>query len=192
MGNTVSSNFTLLRRFVEHEGGPAAWQKVWAGITADERDQYQRIAGATWGPYPLFFRLLEEGAAALGCDGPSLARRYGAYQVQHDVPLLLRTAIRFGGPGLLVMEAGSLWKRYHDSGVLEVYDVLPGSARARLSGIDGGGPLLCSLLQGFSARGVELAGGRNVADEHTSCIYRGDAECLFHVHWDPMKRPGQP
>ncbi len=187
MGNTSSQNFQLIKRLVEQEGGERGWQAVWQQLTeAEQRGFHQAVRGG-WGGYPLFFKLLELGAGLTGADPSGYARQFGAYQVQHDIPLLVQSAIKFGGPGLLVMEAGHLWRRYHDTGRLEVYEMLPDSAWARLQDVDGGGPLLCALLQGFATRGVELSGQKHVSAEHPICIYRGGNQCLFHVHWDPRK-----
>ncbi|MDI6739564.1 MAG: hypothetical protein QME74_04285 [Candidatus Edwardsbacteria bacterium] len=184
MGNTISSNFSLLRRYVEHEGGERSWHSVWSQMEAGEQHEFNRISKAAWGHYPLFFRLIELGAAATGVGGAEFARRFAAYQVQHDIPLLVQTAIKFGKPGLLLLEAGQIWKRYNDSGKLEVYDVLPNSVRTRLTDVDQGGPFLCETLMGFFQRGIELAGRKNVVSKHPSCLYRGDQQCEFYVHWD--------
>ena len=188
MGNTISANFTLLRKFIEYEHGPAAWQFTLSRLSKGEHGEYNRIISAAWGAYPLFFELLELGAEATGVNQEDFARRFGAYQVQHDIPLLVQAAIKFGKPGLLLLEAGQIWKRYYDSGHLEIHEALPNSARARLTDVDQGGPFLCVILMGFFHRGIELAGRKNVVAEHASCVYRGDDRCEFFVRWGEPSR----
>jgi hypothetical protein len=184
VGNTSAQNFRLLRQMIENQGGGRDWLAVWQRLSPGDRQQFDRATAGGWGSYQLFFRLIELGAGQTGADPLDYARQFAMFQVQHYIPRLLKAAIRIGGHGLLIMEAGSIWKRYHDSGTLELYEMLPTSVRARLLGVDGGGPILCAILQGFSQRGLELTGKRNVTCEHPCCLYRGENQCLFHARWD--------
>lgn len=152
-------------------------------LTREERKRVEAIQPEGWVDYEIYFRLLEAISAIIGRDVRDLAVDFGIYQAEHETKLLHRMALKLGGPGIMVMEADQIWRRYHDTGHLRIYDVLPASASAEVVGLEGGGEILCQVVKGFILAGLRLSGAKEVEVEHTLCRFRGDDVCRYEGKW---------
>lgn len=183
MGQTTAKSLLLIRKYSDHGAVPGGFPGVYQRLSAEERLRLDRLRPEDWVDYGFYFRLLETGAAAAGCDPLQFAEGFGIYQAENDTKLLHRTAMRLGGPGIMIMEADQIWHRYHDTGHLKIFGVLPTAARARVEGLEGGGPLLCAVLQGFITAGLRLTGAKEVRVQHGQCRFRGGAACEYSATW---------
>ncbi len=184
MGRTTANSILLIKKFVEQIYSRAAARKTIDELTPEERRRFLRLEPEEWVEYDLYFHLLEAAARAVGREPILLAMEFGRFQAEHDTMLLHRAALRLGGPGVMILESDQIWRRYHDTGHFKIYEVLPRSARARVEGMEGGGPLLCAVVQGFIAAGLELTGAREVKVEHIACRFRGDQVCEYMGTWE--------
>ena len=183
-GKTIGSSILLIKTFIGQQSTVELWDTILARFDAEDREEFSRLTPAGWGSYRLFDSLLRHGAAAVHADPAVFADAFGAFQVEHDTAFLYKMALKFGGPGLMVLETDQLWRRYHNTGHLKVYEMLRNSAKARVADLSGGSPLLCVVVGGFIRKGLELAGASNVAMSHERCVHRGDANCEYIVNWN--------
>lgn len=183
MGQTTAKSLLLLRKYAEDGAAAGGFRQVYDRLTPEERQRFDRLRPEDWVDYGFYFRLLELASATAGRDAQEFAEGFGLYQADHDTKLLHRTAMRLGGPGIMIMEADQIWHRYHDTGHLKIFDVLPTAARARVEGLEGGGPLLCAVLLGFITAGLRLCGVKEVRVQHEPCRFRGGAACEYSATW---------
>jgi hypothetical protein len=183
MGRTTAKSLLLIKKFADEGAIEGGFRRACERLPSEDRLRINRLRPEDWVDYGFYFRILEAGAAAAGRDPLRFAEEYGIYQAEHDTKLLHRTAMRLGGPGIMIMEADQIWHRYHDTGHLKIYDVLPTSAKARVEELEGGGPLLCAVLQGFITTGLRLTGARDVFVAHSLCRFRGDPGCEYTGNW---------
>jgi len=183
MSETIGSSVTLLKTFIEARAGPGAFSAVLDQLDSEEQRIVKKLLPTEWVPYPLFFDVLRAGAKTMGCELSKFCEEYGAFEVEHDIPIIYKAALKFGGPGLMVMEADQLWKRYHNSGHLKIFNILKNSGKARIEGHEGGGPLLCATVLGFIKQGLKLSGAEDLVVEQILCRYQGDDFCEFVAHW---------
>jgi predicted hydrocarbon binding protein len=64
----------------------------------------------------------------------------------------------------------------------------PEGARVAVVGYGAPCPAMCATLQGWVAETTELAGGQEVDAREVECRQRGDASCVYQVHWSPADR----
>lgn len=183
MGKTTAKSPLLIRKFADDGAVVGGFQKIYEQLSKDDQLLFDRLRPEAWVDYGFYFRLLEAGALAAGLAPERFAEDFGIFQAEHDTRLLHRTALRLGGPGIMIMEADQIWRRYHDTGHLKVFGVLPTAAMARVEGLEGGGPLLCSVLRGFLATGLQLTGVKMVRVVHDKCRFRGDDSCEYSGTW---------
>lgn len=183
MGRTTAKSLLLIRKYADSGAVPEGFRPVYERLSSEERQRFDRLKPEDWVEYDFYFRLLEMGAEAAGRDAPQFAQEFGIFQADHDTKLLHRTAMRLGGPGIMIMEADQIWRRYHDTGHLKIFGVLPTAAKARVEGLEGGGPLLCSVLQGFITAGLRLTGAKEVRVQHEQCLFRGGPACEYSATW---------
>lgn len=183
MGKTTANSIILLQKFSE-ERISGGFRRVAEALNKEDRKRIEDIKPEDWVEYDLYFRLLEIIANIIGQDVKALATDFGIYQAEHDTKLLHRMALKLGGPGIMIMEADQIWRRYHDTGHLKVYEVLPHSAQAVVEGLEGGGEILCWVIRGFIIAGLRLSGAKQVRVEHDRCLYRGDDGCHYYGQWE--------
>ncbi len=183
MGQTTAKSLLLIRKYADDGAVAGGFRLVYERLSPEERQRFDHLKPEDWVDYGFYFRLLERGAAAAERDVLQFAEGFGVYQADHDTKLLHRTAMRLGGPGIMIMEADQIWHRYHDTGHLRIFGVLPTAARARVEGLEGGGPLLCAVLQGFITAGLRLTGVKEVRVQHEQCRFRGEAACEYSATW---------
>ncbi len=183
MGKTTARSLLLIRKFLDELMEGDGFKKVYERLAPEERWRFDVLKPDDWVDYALYFRLLELGAVAAGADLMKFCENFGIYQAEHDTKLLHRTAMRLGGPGIMIMEADQIWKRYHDTGHMRISGVLPNAAVARVEGLEGGGPLLCAVLQGFIRKALLLCGVKELRMEHNKCRFRGDDVCEYTGNW---------
>jgi predicted hydrocarbon binding protein len=183
MGNTTAKSASLIGTFIREEFPSVDFQKVLKRLSREEQSLFKAMTADQWISYGLYFNMLQAGADEARCDPHDFCQRFGSFQVKHDTEFIYKMAIKFGGPGLMVLEANQIWKRYHDTGRFYVFDILPKSVKARIENIEGGGPLLCSVVLGFVKSGLELSGSKDVRVDHNKCIYRGDGFCEYFAKW---------
>ena len=106
----------LLKQYIEavHPGTPL--NKVMELLGSEDRKGFECIRSDQWVPYELYTHVLEAISTATKTDPIQFGNDYGMFLVKHDLPMIIRMAIKFGGPGLVVMEADQVWKKYHDTG----------------------------------------------------------------------------
>ncbi len=183
MGQTTARSLLCIKTFLKEKYPEIDHSKVLKRLSAADQESFKALAEDHWVPYDLYFNLLAAGAAEASCEVHQFCQEFGAFQVKHDTEFIYKMAIKFGGPGLMVMEANQIWKRYHDTGRFYVFDILAKSAKARIENIEGGGPMLCSVILGFIKAGLELSGAKDFSVEHNRCRNRGDALCEYITRW---------
>jgi hypothetical protein len=183
MGQTTARSLLLIKTFLKEKYPGVDYSKVLSRLSDADQRSAKSLTEEQWAPYDLFFNILNAGAAEAACEVQQFCQEFGAFQVKHDTEYIYKMAIKFGGPGLMVMEANQIWKRYHDTGRFYVFDILAKSAKARIENIEGGGPMLCSVVLGFIRAGLELSGAKDVSVEHNRCRGRGDALCEYITRW---------
>lgn len=183
MGRTTAKSLLLVKTFLKEKYPEVDQAKVLKRLSDADQEDYKALSEDHWARYDLYFNLLSAAAAEAACEVHQFCRQFGAFQVKHDMEFIYKMAVRFGGPGLMVMEANQIWKRYHDTGRFYVFEVLTNSAKARIENLEGGGPLLCSIIIGFISAGLELSGAKEFTVEHSLCRNRGDAICEFDTRW---------
>ncbi|MDI6739563.1 MAG: hypothetical protein QME74_04275 [Candidatus Edwardsbacteria bacterium] len=184
MGQTTAKNIPVLKDFIANKASNVGLKKALGQLNLEDRKRVENLSPDGWVPYELFFKFLKAGAAATGSEVHRFCEEFGAFQVEHDLPFIYRAAIKFGGPGLMIMEADQLWKRYHNTGHLKTFDILKNSGKARIEGHESGSPLLCSVVLGFIRHGLILAGAKDLTIEHSRCNFRGDDVCEYTAKWN--------
>jgi hypothetical protein len=183
MGKTTAKSLFLVRKFIDERTGGTGFRSVYNQLTKDEKRQFDSLSSDSWAGYELYFRLLELGAQAMDAEVLKFCEDFGVYQAEHDTKILHRTAMRLGGPGVMIMEADQIWRRYHDTGHLKIYNILPNRASAKIEELEGAGPLLCAVLQGFIGKALILCGVKDLTMAHTKCRFRGDSVCEYDGRW---------
>ena len=84
-------------------------------------------------------------------------------------------------PETVLAALPTFWARYHDWGDAEVM-VNANTADVMLAGYAGTLDV-CELVGAELERILELTGAREVHSEHPNCRCRGDAICVFRLHW---------
>ena len=183
MGKTTAKSFLLVRKFIDERTNGTGFRRVYNQLTKDEKRQFDSLRPEDWVEYGLYFRLLVLGAQAADAEVLKFCEEFGIYQAEHDTKLLHRTAMRLGGPGVMIMEADQIWRRYHDTGHLRISNILPNQSTARIEEMEGGGVPLCAVLMGFIGKALMLCGVKDLKMVHNKCRFRGDDVCEYNGNW---------
>jgi len=171
-------------RYAETKGGPETMKRVLARLSEDDR----KIVAGTILPssrYPEEFDhriLLAVFHEMFGRDSEK-GMDLGKAVLDEGMNIFSRLFLKFGDPSFLISKAGVLWNQYHEIGRLDVYDVGPKGARAKLLDYPWLDVPFCRVLSGSIFRALEVSGCKGISLQHEKCVGQGDPHCQYHVSW---------
>ncbi len=136
-----------------------------------------------WLPAELFVRLLERAATLCGRPAQRIARDLSRATVRTSFRRFFPTSSATLVPERTLSAIRNVWGRYHSWGTISSIPVSATESGVRLEDMLGDA-LTCEWASGLLEQLVLLSGGVAPVVSHTSCMARGDAECLFRVVWE--------
>ncbi len=107
----------------------------------------------------------------------------GQHIIEEGLTTIYRVFFKVGSQRMIVSRANRFWKRYHETGSLETFDVEDKSIRVRLT-FAYTDHAFCRLMTGTVIGALERSGGHNVVLKHEKCVVDGDPYCQYHVTWE--------
>ena len=141
------------------------------------------ILSFEWYPIEPFLQMIRPG---LGLDEEAadrLARSMGSFGIDEIVGRVYRSYLCEDDPNATAEKLGILWPQIFDSGRIETVENEPGRAVSRLTGFESPDPILCSVLCGSFARGLEVSGAGGAQVVHPTCVHTGAPHCEFLATW---------
>ena len=117
-------------------------------------------------------------------DGdPERAVVLGQHIIEEGLNTIYKVFFKVGSPKMIVSRAHRIWKRYHETGSLETFDVESHSIRVRLT-YAYNDHAFCRLITGTVIGALERSGAKNVRLEHEKCVVNRDPYCQYYVTWE--------
>lgn len=88
-----------------------------------------------------------------------------------------------GDTDQLVRRSVTLWESQHDSGGFAIRTEGPGRARFEVRDYATPSHEMCSILRGYIAETLRIAGNVDVAVEKQECVLRGADACVWAATW---------
>lgn len=143
----------------------------------------EKILSSVWYPYAAFAVLAQLIEKEIGNDKGSALEEIGRSSGRRDLGSIFRFVTAILTIERVVHRAPAFWKRYCDTGELEVIDVKPGDFTVRLIGFPEIDPAHCQMIKGWIHGLGDGTGAKNVEVEMVSCIHRGDSSCEYRGRW---------
>lgn len=172
-------------RFAETKGGPEAMRRVLGRLTDEDRKLVASgILPSSRYPEEFDHRILL--AVCDECFGRDVdkATDLGAAVLDEGMNIFARVFLKLGDPAFLISKAGVLWNQYHEVGKLEVFEVGPKQAKAKLTDYPWLDVPFCRVLTGTFIRALEISGCKGITVRHEACIGRGNPHCQYQVSWN--------
>jgi diguanylate cyclase (GGDEF)-like protein/putative nucleotidyltransferase with HDIG domain len=175
--------------YVEEKAGRSGVERLLEGAGLGGREDELRNENR-WFPDRFRVALFESAADVLG--DPHVAERIGAASLNANVGGALKLSLRaLGSPRLLFSNIGRASAKFNRAHRMDAVEVGPNFAvlRNRPVGDTPYNPCDCDYNVGLLSRAPVIFGGPPARINHPRCIGRGDAECIFEVHWSAGGRP---
>ncbi|MFN8113544.1 MAG: diguanylate cyclase [Solirubrobacterales bacterium] len=175
--------------YVEEKAGRGGVERLLEGAGLSGREDELRDENR-WFPDRFRVALFESAAEVLG--DPHVAERIGAASLNANVGGALKLSLRaLGSPRLLFSNIGRANAKFNRAHRMDAVEVGPNFAvlRNRPVGDTPYNPCDCDYNVGLLSRAPVIFGGPPARINHPRCIGRGDAECIFEVHWSTSARP---
>ncbi len=144
-----------------------------------------RVLASTCYDYGDFAKLLLAAHRLSGSRDPDFFKNLGRITAEADMGATL-SAFKNTGSGDLKAFGRALrhvWKAYNDPGEIKIEDIGANHSRMILEGAPHVIPEHCQLTGGWSARGMEIGGAKDVCVVHDRCVNRGDNCCSYKLTW---------
>lgn len=172
-------------KFAESRGGPAALGRVLARLSEEDRAVISRgLLPSSRYPEEFDHRILLAVCEESFGRNVEQATALGAAVLDEGMNIFSWFFLKMGDPSFLISKAGALWNQYHEVGKLEVFDVEPKSARAKLSEYPWLDVPFCRILGGSMMRALEVSGCKGIKLVHEQCVGRGANHCQYRLSWD--------
>ena len=155
-------NFVLAREYVLHTHGQAMWERILAGLRAEDRRVWNSAVTVGTYDFAAFKAMIAVLADLSGVrDAGALAAMY-AFIADKSLNTLYKVFFRLANPAFVIGNFPKLWSRFFTAGEVNVPEAQRERARLVFDVpeifLDWLGP----ACLGYSTKAVELAGGRDV------------------------------
>jgi hypothetical protein len=173
----------LLERF-----GEEGITRVLARLAPEAAEMFSHPVPHEWYPVSLMKELLGAVDAEFSTAHPDALRSLGSFVADHSVRGFLKYLARLVSMQKALARVGLIWRRYHDGGSVETSILKKDDARVEgiltIKDYDAG-PVWCKLMDAYLETFAASTGAKNVKVEKKDCIHKGDADCSWHISWDP-------
>jgi len=185
-GHAITGSGILYRRdFVLDHYGEDGWAQVLASLSADESSKLSATIDPT-AKYPqsLYANMVAAISATFGKDDPKgLARNMAAFVAMAEANGIYRTILKGDTPMAVLRKLPMVWRMQVSNGEMRIREFQPGHVEITLN--DEVEAEICqNSLVGYMHGLLELKGGTDIRIVHTQCIHRGDAHCVYSLHWN--------
>jgi uncharacterized protein (TIGR02265 family) len=183
----VKGTLLLSRMKYLRARGPEDTDRVLRRLSASDQQALRgMLLPSTWYPAGLLLRL-EMTIAALLAHGDRRELFLDMGRFSADTNLgpggVQRPYLKDGDPHFLLRNVPRMYSAQHTDGTRSYEETGPRSAAIRTVGGEVGSAEDCLTAVGWLKRAVELAGGRIVTVEETTCRARGDGCCEYVCRW---------
>ena len=173
-----------LLKYVKDSGFQGGIPTLLESLPADIQPVFgERILSSLWYPYPAFAALAQAVEREIGDGNSMLLEDVGRSSGRRDLGGIFRFITAILTIERVVRRAPAYWKRYCDTGDLEVINVDSGHFTVRLSGFPQIDPAHCQMIRGWILGLGEGTGAKNVDIRKVSCVHRGDSNCEYQGTW---------
>lgn len=161
-------------------GIPALLEKL-----SDEDKQYfsEEVLSSLWYPYPAFSALAQAISREIADGDISILEDVGRTSGGQDLSGIFRFITAILSVERIVSRASAFWRRYCDTGELDVVESGPAHFTVRLSGFPEIDAAHCHMISGWIRGLGDGTGAKDVEIRKTSCVHLGDPHCEYQGSW---------
>lgn len=175
-GSKISSKFAFVRK----EFGDEGVDRVLARFSDDEAAELRRIIDLRWYPFELYDRVLHAIVETVGHGNATILDRIGAHSAEHQLQNIYASYKR---DDLVRMLKNMVPMHMHMNDPAHMDVKTDNTAECSIIVTEPkSSEWACRVSRAFYKRVTELAGGKQVRVDETTCTARGDAACRFDVH----------
>ena len=176
-------NFVYAKEFVSKEHGPEVWQQVLDRLPADAAPIWAKRTLITEAhPFSAFKAMLAALVEVIGAQPEEETAKMYSYIADRSLNTVYKFFFRFADPAFVISRYPVLWRRFFDSGRVEVPLAARGRAELRFELDEIFLDWLRPACLGYSHKAIELSGGADAALRDLETV-RGD-DGLFHIAYE--------
>jgi hypothetical protein len=179
-------NFLYTKQFIVNKYGNERWEGMLQSLSDDSHKIWNGSL-VPIGEYPFssFKELTSILSSELKLDHESELASIYEYISDHSLNSLYKIFFSFANPSFVIKNYPKLWRRFFNSGIVEVPVSESGHAILKFTLPEIFFDWLEPACLGYSKKAVEMAGGRNLTMEikDTSKISNDLWEIVYELHW---------
>lgn len=168
--------------FAQEKFGEAGVEKILEQVKRKGLNFSQPVLISEWYPFEVHAVLSESLDQIFGKGDGKLLWTVGVASADNAFKLF-GAAFPKTPDRLLAQLKGVFWPAFYDFGKVEVIQEGERAIRLRMFEVPAT-RTLCQRAFGFTHRGLELTGAKNLKMEETACMARGQERCEVSASWD--------
>lgn len=184
-GNIKGSSFTRTQEYFERIGGKEGAEKVLQSLSEEDR----QVIKTAWLPsskysFDTLMRWRIAGDKILGKGDLALVRNITEYAADKEFKGIYKLFISLASSKFVIERAPLLWGMYMDKGKCSTK--LLGDKKFDVIVEEYPDPPLHHdiIFATYVLKGIEISGGKNPRQKHSTCVLRGDSFCTYSAEWE--------
>lgn len=177
--------FQGARRWMMRRYGEAGLESFVARLPAPHRALWTSgiILPMSWLPASAYVSLYEAQESLWGTGDGRLFQEAAAAVAFDDLSSIMKLFMKLGSPSFVAKRFPTVWDRYFSGGRYRVITLESNEHVAEVEDARAYGEAGCHGTAGWTRQALTYSGAKALHVDHTECVFRGHARCLFRFSW---------